>query len=55
MHRLQITVTKAQHRWLKAESYTRGKSIAEIIRQLIAAAIEERSDNGERATLPTMR
>lgn len=36
MHRLQIMVTKEQYRWLRAESYTRGKSIAEVIRELIA-------------------
>lgn len=36
MHRLQIMVTKNQYKWLKAESYTRGKSIAEVIRELIA-------------------
>lgn len=41
-HRLQILVTKEQLRWLKAESYTRSKSIGEIIRELLAEAIKDR-------------
>ncbi|MDQ7789576.1 MAG: hypothetical protein RDU41_05915 [Clostridia bacterium] len=34
-HRLQLLVTKAQAAWLRAESATRGKSIGQIIRDLI--------------------
>jgi len=41
-HRLQILISRAQLKWLKAESYTRGKSIAEIIRELIDGAMSQR-------------
>lgn len=41
-HRLQIMVTKEQYCWLRAESYTRGKSIAEIIRDLVTEARSEK-------------
>ncbi len=40
-HRLQILVTPEQLRWLKAESYTRDKSIGEIIRELVAQAMTQ--------------
>lgn len=34
-HRLQVLIKPEQLRWLKAEGYTRGKSIGEIARELI--------------------
>ncbi len=34
-HRLQILISHKQYDWLKAESDTRGKSIGEIIRNLV--------------------
>lgn len=47
-HRLQVLVTKTQLAWLKAESYTRGKSIGEIIRDLVDDTIKSRqSKNSE--------
>lgn len=44
-HRLQVIITKAQLKWLKAESYTKGKSISEILRNLIDAAISAQKKN----------
>ncbi len=41
LHRLQILITKEQYRWLKANSYTKAKSIGEIIRELIEKAMKE--------------
>lgn len=42
-HRLQVLVTKTQLKWLKAEAYTRDKSIGEIIRGLIDYAMSRQS------------
>lgn len=33
--RLHVQITKAQMLWLRAEAYTRGKSIGEVIREII--------------------
>jgi hypothetical protein len=41
-HRLQVLISKEQLAWLKAESYTRDKSIGEIIRELVAQAMTKR-------------
>jgi hypothetical protein len=43
-HRLQVLVTKTQLAWIKAESYTRGKSIGEIIRDLVDDTIKSRQN-----------
>lgn len=50
-HRLQLLVRrKDQYPWLQAESQTRGKSIGEIIRDLIDAAMSHRNKSGESET-----
>lgn len=45
--RLHALVTKAQMRWLKAEGYTRGKSLAEVVRNLVDGEILRRSKSSE--------
>jgi hypothetical protein len=42
-HKLHVLVSKIQYAWLKAESFTQGISIGEIIRRLIDEAREKRS------------
>ena len=37
--RLHVQVTKPQKAWLERESYTKGESLGEIIRQLIDRAM----------------
>ncbi len=45
-HRLQLLVRrKDQYPWLQAESKTRGRSIGEIVRDLIEAAMSRQSRN----------
>lgn len=46
-HRLQVLVTKAQLAWLKAESYTSGKSIGVIVRELVEAAMLRQNKHDE--------
>lgn len=47
-HRLQLLIRrKDQYPWLQAESKTRGRSIGEIVRDLIDAAMSHRSRSGE--------
>ena len=41
--RLDVLVTTAQKAWLKAEAYTRGKSLGEIIRGLIDDAMSRQT------------
>jgi len=43
-HRLQVLITKEQHKWLKKESLRREKSIGEIIRSIIAKAMGEKKE-----------
>ncbi len=45
--RLHVQVTMEQMKWLRAEAFTGGKSIGEIIRNLIGAAMSRRNKNNE--------
>jgi hypothetical protein len=46
--RLHVQITGGQMRFLRAESYTRGKSLGGIIRMMIEREIEShRNKNGE--------
>ncbi|MBW2672562.1 MAG: hypothetical protein JRD89_03985 [Deltaproteobacteria bacterium] len=44
-HKLHVLVNKVQYTWLRAESFTRGISIGEVIRRLIDEAREKRSQS----------
>jgi hypothetical protein len=46
-HRLQVLVTKTQLAWLKAESYTGGRSVGEIVRDLIERELLRRQKDSE--------
>ncbi|MDD4334789.1 MAG: hypothetical protein PHY77_04195 [Desulfotomaculaceae bacterium] len=51
--RLHVQVTMEQMKWLRAEAFTRGKSIGEIIRNLIGAAMSRQTDQkGKIPALP---
>lgn len=38
LHRLMLLVTAEQHRWLKGKSYSEGRSMSLIVRELIEEA-----------------
>ena len=44
-HRLHALISKTQMAWLRAEAYTRGKSLGEIIRGLIDDAMLRQKKN----------
>jgi hypothetical protein len=45
--RLHVLITRTQMSWLRAESYTRGKSIGEVVRDLVSSAMSRQSRDGE--------
>ena len=45
--RLHVQITKAQMKWLRAEALTRGKSIGEVVRRLIDAAMSRQKQKSE--------
>lgn len=45
-HRLQILITRAQHKWLKAKSATTGQSIGEVVRDLIGREMDSKKKKG---------
>jgi hypothetical protein len=45
-------VSPEQHKWLKAEGFSRGISIGEVVRQLIDEAKEKRIRSGSGSSTP---
>lgn len=45
MHRLQLSLTKAQYEFLKSEAFVSGKSMAAILRGLLDEIIDKRQQN----------
>jgi plasmid stability protein len=41
MVRTQIQLPEEQHRWLKAEAYRRGVSVAAVVRELVAEKLPD--------------
>lgn len=54
-HRLQLLVTPEQRAWLRAKAYTEGRSIGEIIRELIDEARSGRRDSNAAEALRHLR